>query len=214
MIKAIIFDFDGTIGDTLPLITGSVRYAVNDYLDKPITDADVLDAFGPTEEGIILKFAPEHYEECCKKCLEYYADHHAELCPKPFDGVIDLIKFLKEKNLIVSLATGKGKKACDISLENYKMDNLFDKIETGSEEGNVKPQMINSILQYYNLKPEEVIYIGDMASDVDSARKAGVGIVSVLYGSNTEDEAVKAKQPDAICYTINELKNYLDSITN
>ena len=212
MVKAVIFDFDGTIGDTLPLIINSIRYGVQKHIDHYLSDEEILSNFGPTEEGIVLKFAPNHYEEACEKVFEYYNTHHKELCPKPFDGVMALIQHLKKNNIIVALATGKGKRACDISLKNYKMDNIFDMVETGSDAGAIKPQMMNSIMKHYNLKPEETIYVGDAPTDIDAARQVGVGIVSALYGTTTEDKAVKAKNPDKYCYSIAELTSYLDSI--
>ena len=84
---------------------------------------------------------------------------------------------------------------------------------TGSIEGAVKPQMMTEILKKYGLRPQEAIYIGDAPTDICAARQVGVGIVSVLYG--TRDEyipEVKAKHPDAICYSPAEAAAYIDSL--
>lgn len=214
MLKAVIFDFDGTIGDTLPLVIKAIRYGVEPFIDRNLSDDEIAATFGPIEEGSIKHFLsnPQEYEQGCQRMYEAYAKYHDELAGKPIAGVIDLIKHLKAKKLIVTLATGKGKRTCDISLEKYEMNKLFDTVETGSIKGGIKPQMMSNIMQKYKLKPSEVIYIGDAPTDIDAAREVGVGIVSVLYGSRIEEDAVKAKHPDKICYSVKELQDYLDSL--
>ncbi len=213
MLKAVIFDFDGTIGDTLKLVIESIREAVSPFMDRELSDDEIADTFGPIEEGSILKFVDEKdYEEACKLLYDAYARLHKEITPKPFAGVVDLIKYLKSKNLIVILATGKGAKTCEISLKQYQMENLFDKVKTGSIKGGIKLQMMQEVIDEYKLSADEVIYIGDAPTDIDAARQVGVKIVSVLYGTRIEEEAVKAKNPDAICYSIEDVKKYLTSL--
>ena len=211
MLKAVIFDFDGTIGDTLKLVIESIREAVSPFMDRELSDDEIADTFGPIEEGSILKFVKD-YEEACKLLYDAYARLHKEITLKPFTGVVDLIKYLKSKNLIVILATGKGAKTCEISLKQYQMENLFDKIKTGSIKGGIKPQMMQEVIDEYKLSADEVIYIGDAPTDIDAARQVGVKIASVLYGTRIEEEAVKAKNPDAICYSIEDVKKYLTSL--
>lgn len=203
MLKAVIFDFDGTIGDTLKLVIESIREAVSPFIDRELSDDEIADTFGPIEEGSILKFVDEKdYEEACKLLYDAYARLHKEIRPKPFAGVVDLIKYL----------TGKGAKTCEISLKQYQMENLFDKVKTGSIKGGIKPQMMQEVIDEYKLSADEVIYIGDAPTDIDAARQVGVKIVSVLYGTRIEEEAVKAKNPDAICYSIEDVKKYLTSL--
>lgn len=215
MLKAVIFDFDGTIGRTLPLVIKAVRAGVSPFIGREPSDEEIAATFGPIEEGSIRFFLPDdeaQYEKGCKLMFDYYENHHDEIAPRPFDGIVDLIKHLKSKGLIVTLATGKGKKTCDISLRHYGMEDVFDTVETGSIKGGIKPQMMNAILKKYNLKPQEAVYIGDAPSDIDAARQVGTGIISVLYGTLPEyiDE-VKAKQPDAICHSPAEVAAYIDS---
>ena len=194
MLKAVIFDFDGTIGDTLKLVIESIREAVSPFIDRELSDDEIADTFGPIEEGSILKFVDEKdYEEACKLLYDAYARLHKEIRPKPF-------------------ATGKGAKTCEISLKQYQMENLFDKVKTGSIKGGIKPQMMQEVIDEYKLSADEVIYIGDAPTDIDAARQVGVKIVSVLYGTRIEEEAVKAKNPDAICYSIEDVKKYLTSL--
>lgn len=215
MLKAVIFDFDGTIGDTLPLVIKAIRAGVSPFIGREPSDEEIAATFGPIEEGSIKFFVHDEadYEKGCRLMFDYYDKHHDELSPKPFDGIIELINHLKSKGLITALATGKGKKTCAISLRHYGMENIFDTVVTGSIEGGIKPQMMTEILKKYSLKPQEAIYIGDAPTDIYAARRVGVGIVSVLYGTREEYiPEVKAKHPDAICYSPDEVKTYIDSL--
>ena len=53
MLKAVIFDFDGTIGDTLKLVIESIREAVSPFMDRELSDDEIADTFGPIEEYLL-----------------------------------------------------------------------------------------------------------------------------------------------------------------
>ena len=73
-IKAVIFDLDGTIGDTLPLIIKAFRNALEPLINRSVSDAEIIATFGPSEEGTIMSLAPDHYEKGLADYLSYYED--------------------------------------------------------------------------------------------------------------------------------------------
>lgn len=208
MIKMVLFDFDGTIGDTLPLVVNTIAKAVKPFVHKDLTYDEIAKTFGPCEEGSILKLVPNNFDEAATLFHKYYREEH-HTCAKPFAGIKELIAKLKAQNILVGLVTGKSEFTTHCSLEQYQMDTSFDVIKTGSMQKSIKTQCIKEIIAKYKLNPQEVIYIGDMPSDIDSARAAQTKIVSVLYATPQSEQAVKAKQPDKICYSIQELAAYL-----
>ena len=211
MLKAVIFDFDGTIGDTLKLVIESIREAVSPFMDRELSDDEIADTFGPIEEGSILKFVDEKdYEEACKLLYDAYARLHREITPKPFAGVVDLIKYLKSKNLIVILATGKGAKTCEISLKQYQMENLFDKVKTGNPFKNNKAENFRELLADYKLQPDEMIYIGDTVSDIVSCREVGIRCLSASWITSCLDaQKLEAHNAGNVFYSIASLECYL-----
>lgn len=209
----ILFDFDGTIGDTLPLVVKTIAKAVKPFVHKDLTYDEIAKTFGPCEEGSILKLVPNNFDEACKLFHKYYKEEHYT-CDKPFVGIKELIANLKAQGVLVGLVTGKSEFTTHYSLQQYQMDTIFDVIKTGSMKKSIKTECIQEILSQYKLKPQEVIYIGDMPSDIISARQAHTQIVSVLYATPQSEQAVKAKQPDKICYSIQELTNYLQGKIN
>lgn len=209
MKKIVIFDFDGTIGDTLPLGLRCFHEAIEPLANKRLTDEEIIETFGPTEEGTIMQLIPEHYEEGVKKYLECYEKYH-DMCATPFDGIKDLIACLRDSNVKTALVTGKGKKSCDISLKQYDMENSFDWIEVGSLHGTRKAEGIRNVLEHFRIRPKDAAYVGDAPSDITYARQEGVSIISALWGSHTDEQAIKKGKPDFTCYKVEELKQYLE----
>lgn len=208
MIKAMIFDLDGTIGNTLPFCIKAFHKSIEPFMKNNITDEEIIATFGPSEEGTIKALIPEHYEEGIKQYLYYYEKFHNE-CPKPFDGIVDVIRKLKEKGILVGMVTGKGRKSTDITLEQFEMIGLFDYIETGSINGNRKCEGITRVMEHFNISPEESYYIGDTTADIISARKAGVGIISAAWADTACTEMLKSLKPDKLFITIKEFDEFL-----
>ena len=212
MIKLVAFDLDGTIGDTIPMCLKALKKAVTPYVTlNDVSENDILETFGLNEKGMIKKLVGYNWENALDDFYVIYEQMHI-MCPRPFDGITELIEKLKKKSILIALVTGKGEKSCAITLRQFNMDTCFDKVKTGSIKGGIKPQMMQEVIDEYKLSADEVIYIGDAPTDIDAARQVGVKIVSVLYGTRIEEEAVKAKNPDAICYSIEDVKKYLTSL--
>jgi phosphoglycolate phosphatase/pyrophosphatase PpaX len=113
-IKGVIFDLDGTIGDTVPLCIKAFRKAIEPLIERLVSDEEIIATFGPSEEGTIMALAPEFYEEGVTNYLKYYEQYH-DMCPNPFEGIEDILRILKEKGIHISMVTGKGKYSTDIS---------------------------------------------------------------------------------------------------
>jgi phosphoglycolate phosphatase/pyrophosphatase PpaX len=85
-IKAVIFDLDDTLANTLPLAIQAFRKSIEPLVKRTIADTEIIASFGPSEEGTIMVLAPEHYEEGVAGYLQHYkALHH--MCPVPFGGI-------------------------------------------------------------------------------------------------------------------------------
>lgn len=208
MIKAMIFDLDGTIGNTVPLCIKAFRKSIEALVKKKITDEEIVATFGPSEEGTIKALIPEHYEEGVKQYLQYYKEFHKE-CPKPFDGIVEVIRGLKEKRILVAMVTGKGRKSVDITLEQFGMTGLFECIEAGSISGNVKCEGITSVIEHFNINPKEAYYIGDAPTDIIAARHAGVGIISAAWADFVSVEELRRLKPDKLFRTMKEFEEFI-----
>ncbi|MDO4586120.1 MAG: HAD family hydrolase [Planctomycetia bacterium] len=208
MIKAVLFDFDGTVADTLVLCIEAFKNAVESFTQNRLTDQEIIASFGPSEEGSMQLFLPTNSEQGVDAYIrEYKALHY--ICPDMFPGMKELLQFLKEKNIFLGLVTGKGPRSCEVSLKYYGIETFFDWVETGSPLGPCKPEGIRRFLNHFHLTPQESVYIGDAPSDITASREVGIPVISVGWASTANPIDLKKMSPDALCMTISDLKKLL-----
>ncbi|MDQ6763569.1 MAG: HAD family hydrolase [Bacteroidota bacterium] len=208
-IKAVIFDLDGTLANTLPLCIQAFRQSIEPLIKRSLSDAEIIATFGPSEEGTIIALAPKHYNKGVADYLRLYENLH-EMCPVPFDGIKELLETLKSKGVHISMVTGKGKHSTNISLKHFDLSHFFEFIETGSPDGARKAEGFKIILNSLkDIKSNEVIYVGDATSDIIASRKVGVPVVAAAWAATTEPEKLKELKPDELFYNIKDFSNWL-----
>ena len=208
MFKGIIFDIDGTLTSTNQLIFDSFNHIAKKYLNKTFSDGEITAMFGPTEEVIIRLWCGDNYEAARKDYYDYYKSHHN--IAKLYPGMKEILGMLKDKKILLSIFTGKGRKSSIITLEELGILNYFDMIVTGDEVTDHKPapEGIISFLKEYNLKNDEVLMIGDSAGDVKASRDAGIKIASALWDSYAA-EKVKQLGSDYYFGNVDDLRMFL-----
>jgi HAD superfamily hydrolase (TIGR01549 family) len=210
-IKAVIFDLDGTLGNTLPLCISAFRKSIEPLINQTLSDEEIIATFGPSEEGTIMALVPEHYEKGIARYLEFYKQLHT-MCPVPFDGIKDLLIALKNKSVRIAMVTGKGKHSTQISLEQFSIAQYFEAIETGIASGPSKAEGIQNILDLFkDISKNEVIYVGDAPSDITASRKVGVPVVAAAWAETAEPENLKKLHPDMLFDNIKDFSNWLMS---
>ena len=207
--KGIIFDVDGTLTSTNKLIFASFNHVSKKYLNKTYTDAELISLFGPTEDVILKEWCGDNYENARKDYYDYYSDNHsmADLYP----GIIDILKFLKKKNILLSIYTGKGKEAATITLKKLNIYNYFDMIITGDDvkEHKPSPEGITVFLEKFGIEKSRALIIGDAPTDIKAARAAGIKCASVIWDSYAK-EKVLALGSEYVFETVSELFEFLE----
>ena len=126
-LKAVIFDLDGTLANTLPLCIAAFRKAIEPHINRSVSDAEIIATFGPSEEGTIMALAPDFYEQGVADYLTHYTTLH-DMCNAPFEGIIPLLEQLKEKGVRTAMVTGKGRKSALVSLEKFGLLPYFESV--------------------------------------------------------------------------------------
>lgn len=207
-----IFDLDGTIGDTLPLCLAAFKKAIEPLSSKKISDREIYDTFGPSEEGTITGLLPpELFDEGLHAYWRWYRALHG-MCPEPFPGMVGILEDIRERGVFLGLITGKAKTSADISLERFGLADFFDDCEFGSPKGPRKPEAIRAMLGRNGLDAAGTVYVGDTPSDVTSAREAGVGVVAAAWAGTAEPERLAALAPDRLFRTVGEFAAYVGEI--
>lgn len=212
MIKLVTFDLDGTLADTIPLCLKAFKEAVVSYTSNEISNHDIIETFGLNEEGMIRKIVGSNWENALADFYTIYEHMHI-ICPRPFDGIIELIEKLKNKSILVALVTGKGKRSCTITLHQFNMDTCFDKIQTGDSSFNNKANSFRELLSDLRLQSNEMVYIGDTVSDVISCREVGIQCLSALWATSCSDaRTLETINVGNVFYSIASLKYHLEGL--
>lgn len=193
-IKGVIFDFDGTLADTFPLIFLAFRTALIKYTGRAYSDEELTRYFGPSEDGILQRIVPNHWQAAMEIYLAEYKQHHAQYA-RLFPGIHNLLEQLKDKPLKLGIITGKSEASLMLSLDALEIKGYFDVLAAGSPERANKDTNIHRVVKQWGLKPAEVIYVGDAVSDIVFAREAGLVPVSVFWCETANAAELQSENP-------------------
>ena len=192
--RGIIFDLDGTLGDTLPVCFAAFRVTFRHYLNRDYTDQEIRAMFGPTEDGIFQDLFPSHWEESLDMYLREYRRAHDD-CREPFTGIPEALDLLRQRGLLTAIVTGKGPGSAKISLEEMGLADAFDIVEAGSPRGGIKPDCMRKVLRAWDLPAERVACVGDAPSDIRSAHEIGATALGAAWASTADYDSLAALNP-------------------
>ncbi|KAA0966998.1 HAD family hydrolase [Sporosarcina sp. ANT_H38] len=183
MIKAIIFDFDGTIANTLPICYYAFQCVFKEFDNKNLSNEEIKAMFGPSETGIIREnLSNSNKDAAIELYYAKYSERHSQFVT-PHKEIDDLIKRIKEQGLKIGIFTGKAKRSLDISLKALQMEGLFDVIITGDDVNEPKPhpEGLLKALSLLSVGKSEALFIGDSDADIDAGIRANVYTVGVQW---------------------------------
>ena len=188
-----LFDLDGTLTDPGIGITNSVMYALEKFGIHVSDRAELFSFIGPPlGESFRRQFG--FSEEQAQKAVEYYREYFR---PKGifensvYEGIPELLKKLRERNITVALATSKPYEFAVRILEHFELKQYFDYIGGATMDGRIskKADVIAHLLdEFGNVDEAEVLMIGDRAQDVEGARANGLHSAGVLWGYGSAEE--------------------------
>lgn len=207
--KLAIFDLDGTILNTLEDLADSTNYAlsVNGMPERTIDE--VRRFVGNGIHKLIERAVPqgsteEQVEQVFVTFKEYYKDHCA-VKTRPYDGIMELLKTLKENGTLTAVVSNKGDFAVQILCKDY-FPGLFD-FAVGERAGirrKPAPDSVLAVLEQFQIPKEEAVYIGDSEVDIQTAKNAGMKEIAVTWGFRPE-KFLKENGADCIVHTPEKL---------
>ena len=209
-LEGMIFDLDGTLTDTFAVCFIAFRETIQAVTDRRPADDEIFAHFGPSEEGMFQRWVPDRWEECLQHYLSLYEREHRRI-GRIFPGVEAALRTLKALGIPMAVVTGKGPRSTAISLAQLGLTPYFDSIQTGSPEGNVKPQGIRKVLTRWGVAPERVAYLGDAASDIEASRAVGVIPLAAAWETRSDAAALRALRPRAAFSTVAQFLDWIDT---
>lgn len=212
-LKAVVFDLDGTIADTIPLTVYSLKEVTRELTNKELSDEEILAEFGPIDTEIIKKLVDNHLSE---SSVEMYINHfrdNFDKFVKPIEGIKELLSILKEKGVRIGLFTGRSLRGTHVVLEKLGVKQYFDEILAGDDTQNPKPdpEGIIKVLQKLDASCRESAYVGDFDVDIQASKAAGTFSILALWSSTGNKENIKLN-PDKYFNSPYEFATWLNSL--
>lgn len=192
--KGIIFDLDGTLVNSLEDISDAMNTVLKG-LNYPTHTYDTYQYFiGSGLRNLVSKALPatNNSDEQIDICFECMVNEYREMCTlktKPYEGIIELLENLTSQNIKMAVFSNKADELTKkIATEIFP--NSFDTAVGLSTEELKKPNPFEAleISKKWNLKPEEILFVGDSDIDMQTAINANMFPVGVTWGYRTEEE--------------------------
>lgn len=199
----IIFDFDGTIADTVDALVGIANRLAVEFGYVPITQQELALLKNLTSREIIKYSGISVFKIpfLVKKVKGELKDKIHEFQPIP--GIKEALIELKAEGYSLGIITSNSKDNVNEFLKINELDNLFDFIYSGVTIFG-KKTIINNVLKQRQLKPQQVIYVGDETRDIEASKKANIQVIAVTWGFNSPEILAKQK-PDFLIHHPSEL---------
>ncbi len=185
----LIFDWDGTLLDSISSIVECTQRALQDLDQPPVPDEQIRGAIGLGLRETVERFAPGCDEALFRAIVETYGRHWLETyCHQPrlFPGVRELLENLRQEGYLLGLATAKGRRGLNRDLEATGMGGFFLATRTVDEaRSKPHPQMILDIADELGVTTDRTLMVGDTIHDLEMAQNARAAAVAVCSGSES-----------------------------
>ena len=209
--RIVLFDLDGTLIDSGPIILASMQHAVRTLLGREIPRDELGMTIGG--QGIVAQMQAIDAEQA-DALLEAYKEHNDGLHEtlEAFDELLALLPVLKAEGRKLGLVTAKRQRTVALALDRFPvLASVLDVVVTHEDTSRHKPDPEPVLLAVEKLGgiPAEAVYVGDSPFDIGAAKAAGVYAVAVGWGGIHLDERLLAEEPDAFVRTPEELLDVL-----
>ena len=211
--KLLIFDWDGTIMDSVARIVDCLRKSAEHVLgEENRDDHELKDVIGLGLREAILQLHPKATEKQITDMSDAYRYQYMEVNNTSsvlFEGAESILENLENQGYWLAVATGKGRQGLDQVLELTGLGPRFHITRCASETfSKPHPLMLEEILDQLGLDVEEALMIGDTEYDMEMAKNANMDRLGVSYGVHPENRLNK-HQPIGCIHHINQLDDFL-----
>ena len=207
----IAFDWDGTLFDSTQIITRCIQAAVKDVGGTVPTDKAAGYVIGMGLTQALAHAAPDVPPDKYPLLGERYRYHYQLRAHdlSLFDGVLALLKALKERGYLLAVATGKSRQGLDEVLQTVQLKSLFDASRTADKTaGKPDPKMLHELMTELGCVPERTLMVGDTTHDLQMAINARCPSLAVSYGAH-EPSAFATLKPLHVAHSVGDMHDWL-----
>ncbi|GFZ31629.1 pyrophosphatase PpaX [Clostridium zeae] len=212
MIKAVLFDLDGTLLDTNELIINSFKHVFENILKIQVSEAEITKKFGMPLSSSFKDYTDSRIDELVVAYRAYNEERHDTMC-YAFDGVKELLDKLKGMGIKIGIVTSKRKKLAEKGMKIAGILEYMDVIITPECTENHKPHGEPALkaCSELNILPSEAIMVGDSHLDIMCGKSAGCQTCAVEY-TVLPIETLVNQQPNYFIKTPEQLVEIVKNI--
>ena len=195
--KAVLFDMDGTILDTLDDLADSVNRSLAEFSLPPVAASVVSRNLGNGAAYLIRHCVPEDTPDVLyERILAFYKpwyDAHCRIKTRPYEGIPELMRELKAQGLRLAIISNKPDPAVQ-ELAAFFFPGLAEIVvgESPSIRRKPSPDTVLEAVSRMGLAVGDCVYVGDSEVDIETARNAGMACISVTWGFRDEETLVSS----------------------
>ena len=210
-----IFDLDGTLLNTITDLGASTNFALTSmgFPEHPLSAYKFM--VGNGVRKLMERAQPDASPEVIEKLLEHFRSHYDEHCTDtttPYSGIPELLAELTSRGVRLAVATNKYQAAAEKIISHFFPDVKFEAVLGQVPERPAKPDpsVVFAVLNECPTAKRDVLYIGDSAVDIETARRACVESVGVTWGFRPVSELRKA-YADHVVSNPSEILKFMES---
>ena len=216
MKKAVIFDLDGTLSDSIHSIKYSGDKALEAFGYGPFTLEQYKYFVGDGAATLVRRALQAggdqelvHFQEAYARYREIFREN-CMYRVKPYEGIQELLAFLKDQEVKTAVLSNKPHAETENVVETLFGKDYFDVIRGQTEDVALKPspEGVYRILGQLGLGAADVLYLGDTATDMQPGRSAGAFTVGALWGFREKEELIQGGAEALVEYPL-ELLRYV-----
>lgn len=209
MLKAVVFDLDGTLIDSTEAILASFVHTFKHVGDPVPSDEEIMKYISVPLEKHFAELTDRDPVEMATIYREHYFDT-CTLGTHLLPGARETLNKLLRAELRLAVATSKSTRGSEIILDDLGIDHFFEFVVGADAVQNHKPhpEALNVSREKLGIEPEEMLYVGDTKYDTEASKNAGVACVAVASGYAPREE-LEALEPEYVASDMYEVAAYV-----
>lgn len=184
--RAVVFDLDGTLVDSLPMVLASINHALAPFGDR--TTSDIFAHLGGPPERFLATLLNDvkNVPVALQRLIAFHRENVHLV--RPYEGVGALLATLEGAGIHMALWTGRDRESADWLLREHRLDGFFRAVVCGDDLDSHKPDPagLREIIRRLEVSPKETLFVGD--ADVDVLGGVGCGVDTLLIRHTREVE--------------------------
>ena len=203
-IRLVIFDFDGTLGDSQKLITDTMLATIERLNLPKRSREECAKTIGlPLKEcfSSIIPMSDEQAEECAKVYSEIFNVKNVPGVVKAFPGVVETLERLSSQGILMSIASSRSHRTLAKLMDELDLSKYITYLIAADDVVEKKPaaESVLKTLRHFNVEAHETLVVGDTEFDILMGRNAGTHTCGVTYGNGSKESLEAAKAEWIVC---------------